>query len=169
MTACNGTSCASASQTVTVAATGAGIDQCRNFAGVSRVPFSWGSAWATGNAGNSNGNNGVLVMPFTVPSNYSGTPGITVFSETGASIVRYITVSPSACDFRTKEDPAGITGPIVSRTTSGFSVTFKTPNITYAYPVLTPGKTYHINIRNINASGVGTCPSGNCPSRLLIN
>lgn len=169
MQACNGTDCASGVvKTVTVAAggsSGGGGDFCGQYTNVSQVNLPW-----NGSVRGSAGSQGVVVGKFTVPAGFSSTSyGMVTVVEYGTgAITRTVTVSPFACDFRSGTDITGATAPMISKIVSTFGEYFSTTNLGQGYPVLIPGQTYYVNVRNRDWSGANTCYSGTCDVTLTV-
>ncbi|MDR2172720.1 MAG: hypothetical protein LBE32_00680 [Burkholderiales bacterium] len=171
MKACNGAVCTDTSKTVTVplGTTPPSPDDnklCDQYSGVSNVVIPWGNSG--GVVADAGGKEGVVVAKFTVPAaEKSGSKAITVAEAGTGAIVRTITVSRAACDFRSLVDFGGTKGPMISRSSANFKEFFLTAGAVAGYPTLAPG-TYYVNIRNVNASGVNTCKAGACPMTIRV-
>ena len=109
--------------------------------------FAWNGAWA---------------VKLTIPpdANTSATrPGVVSVAEyNGPPAAREVTISRFACDFR-PDDPSGNNGPVVRANSIGPLISFAVGAPLQAYPVLAPGQTYFINVRNWQLeTGQVSCP-----------
>ncbi len=139
-------------------------DFCGNFPSVLRTNVPWATQRAI-TAGYPDPGfqwNGVWVVRFTVPAGTpaSSTSGRLFVAEFGGPpVVRDVTVSRFACDFR-GVDVSGTNGPLLD--TGGVSanglLTVSSPAGGAA--VLQPGQTYYINVRNRGSDGSISCPAG---------
>ena len=115
--------------------------------------------------------NGAWTIRFVVPSTMDPARlGRFLTAESGASppTVRDVTISRNPCDFRAI-DASGVNGPYARAsgvaTNSGFTI----DPAKAGYPVLTPGQTYFVNLRNFDpATNAISCPSspGRCEAYL---
>jgi hypothetical protein len=106
--------------------------------------------------------NGVWSIRLTVPGNATASQlgHATAAEWIGPPTVREMTLSRSACDFR-PTDPTGFNGPLdrANATTTNIWLSLGSPP---GYPVLMPGETYYLNIRNLQSqTGTITCPQAN--------
>jgi hypothetical protein len=130
---------------------GGGTGFCANYTNVSQISMpSWNSGFIQ-----TMPQHGVLVVPFTPAV---GQPGISYGNYSGSPIYRTVTVSTSACDFRTTIDPTGVNGPIAGAV----------GGINYLAPTLNPGQQYYINVGDLVwSTGAGVCKTSNCGDILM--
>ena len=138
---------------------GGGADYCGSYQNVIRTNVSWGdfSRITTGGLGGFT-SDGVLVMTFTVPTDPASyaNVGYTSLAEfSGPPALRHMTLSKSACDFR-NVDPTGANGPYDVSVGKQVTIYWNVGNQPIA---LTPGQTYHFNVRNTDYNGVTDCTS----------
>jgi hypothetical protein len=146
-----------------------GSDFCSQYTSVVRATLPWGGYLDTHQNGGFPAG-GVFVGILTVPSNYTGTGvnvGFVEFIDGQAR--RIMSVSPSACDFRTfvpgqpptlRSDPSGATAPMAWDL--GINPETTVP--------LVPGRTYYVNVRNVDFyTGAISCTTGNCNIRMTVN
>ncbi|MGE5667458.1 MAG: hypothetical protein ACM338_04615 [Betaproteobacteria bacterium] len=100
----------------------------------------------------------VLTMAFQVPTATS--VSISYANYTSSPIMRYVTLSPSACDFRLGTDPSGATAPI-SSSNSGLGAVRGS---------LVPGTTYYLNVESVYApTNYQLCKAGaSCGDIIVI-
>jgi len=148
-----------------------GSDFCSQYTSVVRATLPWGGFVDTYDrsvGGFPAG--GVFVGVLTVPSNYTGKGAEIGLVEHGDGQARRImSVSPSACDFRTfvpgqppsaSIDPSGATAPMAF----DFGIN---PARTVA---LIPGRTYYVNVRNVDQfTGAISCTTSTCNIRMTVN
>jgi hypothetical protein len=162
------------STTVTWQQSTGGADFCGSYPNVSRVSKGWednAPIYTQSNGGFAN--DGVFVVAFTVPSfpaSY-GTPNQTDIAEyNGVPTYRHMTLSKSACDFRSP-DPSGANGPYRQGYGNSASITWNVG----AQPVgLVPGQTYYFNFRNYSPDlngGLGgvSCATSSCNAVVQMN
>jgi hypothetical protein len=133
------------------------------------VPWGLGANWQSTASGSfGDGNNTIWVFKIVVP------PGTATSSVTGRFVVsefngpttfRQMTISPTACDFRTKTDRNGVTGPLAvsNGTTASVSYAVVTPFV-FGPAALTAGGTYYVNVRNwqLDPSPQNSCLQTTC-------
>jgi len=147
-----------------------GSDFCSQYPNVRRVTLNWGGYVDSYQVAGGFPADGVFVGVLTVPSNYTGKGAEIGLVEHGDGQARRImSVSPSACDFRTfvpgqppsaSIDPSGATAPMAF----DFGIN---PARTVA---LIPGRTYYVNVRNVDQfTGAISCTTSTCNIRMTVN
>jgi len=114
--------------------------------------------------------NGAWAVRFTVPGTASaGAFGSLAAAEfNGPPTFREVTVSQTACDFRTT-DPTGATGPLGRQFGNSATLTFMIGAGNVSVPGLQPGQTYWFNVRN-NIPGQGlSCQASQEQCRALVS
>jgi hypothetical protein len=146
-----------------------GSDFCSQYTNVVRATLPWGGYLDTHQNGGFPAG-GVFVGVLTVPSNYTGTGANVGFVEfIDGQARRIMSVSPSACDFRTfvpgqpprlSSDPSGATAPMAWDLGTNPETTVP----------LVPGRTYYVNVRNVDFyTGAISCTTANCNIRMTVN
>jgi hypothetical protein len=149
---------------------GGGGDLCGSYSNVIRQGINWGdnSRMLSTSMGGFQAN-GVIALSFVVPSSPASynTAGNTSFAEYGEpATARQMTISKSACDFRTV-DTTGANGPF---TVAYGTSTFVGFNVGAAPLNLVPGQTYWINVRNYSPDLGGlSCSGSTCNGSLTTN
>lgn len=135
---------------------GGGGDLCGQYKDVARFALAWGDGTRKDiDDFASFGTDTVVVMSLTVPADQAPLRIIgstKIYEYRAAPTFRVMSVSKSACDFRT-DDASGATGPFIS--TGGMTASIAW-NVGPGGDVnLQPGQTYYFNFRNYRCSG--TC------------
>jgi hypothetical protein len=142
--------------TVSVTVPGSVLGLCGQYGNVLPViNATWGqqSSWHSQDSGNF-GDNAVWVIKLVVPPgtpNSVSTGSFTTAEFGGPNTPRQLTISPTACDFRSPKDIHGVTGPMAicqDGTSCQLSYSVSTPSGFGGIAGLTAGQTYYINVRN---------------------
>ena len=153
-----------------------GADFCGQYGHVVRADLSWGGHLDTyQNGGFPAG--AVFVGRITVPQNATATSQglVSVVEFIDPQARRVLSLSPSACDFRGFQ--AGVGGSIDLTGANnpmawGFGIN---PNVFFGLSPgggvrLQPGRTYYVNIRNIDFdTGGNSCQGSTCNVRITVN
>ncbi len=168
-----------ASTVVNWQASSGGSGLCSAYSNVINLSTSWGdnSPIDTYSNGGFPGD-GVVVVSFVAPltySSYANAGSTQVAEHQGVAATRQITLSRSACDFRTP-DPSGANGPYALGNGNTATVVW---NVGAGSAPLTPGETYYVSIRNWsldlnNGTGGISCLAagggfGACNARIQFN
>ena len=136
----------------------------------SPINVPWGSAFNAQSAqSGAFGDNTVWVFQMSPPSTaqQGASPGYFQAAEFGGlATPRQMTISRSACDFRTK-DYTGLNGPLSVSNGNTVAIYYNigTPQLFGGTAYLTPGTTYYVSIRNYSVdSGSYSCGQGTCPA-----
>jgi hypothetical protein len=140
---------------------GTGTNYCGSYTNVASVNLPWGGV-VDADPGSGIGASGALAAKFTVPLGAKGSGKIIVTEISSSQATRTITVSPNACDF-------GQGKPLLSVIATYFQEYYSTGPNPWGDPVLEPGKTYYVNVRNQHANGASSCPAGQCKVRITLN
>jgi len=163
-----------ANTTVTWQPSAGGTDFCGSYSNVSRVTKNWGDnapIYTQSNGGFAA--NGVFVVEFNVPSSpasYASSNFTDIAEYNGPPTFRHMTLSKSACDFRSP-DPSGANGPYRQGYGNSASITWNVG----AQPVsLVPGQRYYFNFRNYSpdlnsGSGGVSCATSSCNAVVQMN
>jgi len=165
VTACAGATCAPATTTVSVQGTTGtgqpGAPTCSGFTKTLYIDLAWVSTDAstrvlTANHGGFNAKD-ALVVKLNPPGGSAsyGNGSITMAEYIDPRYTRFSTISASPCDFTRPSD--------TSLYKSGTTLSYKlqvggSPQAYITY--LMPGVPYYLNVRNTDASGNQTCPTG---------
>ena len=166
LSACAGATCASTSAIVSVPGSSTpppttGTPSCAGFSKTVYIDQAWVSTDAntrvlTANKGGFNAKD-ALVVKLNPPAGATsyGNGSVTMAEYIDSRYTRFSTISTSPCDFSKPNDS--------SLWKASTTLTFKLqvggaqqPYVTY----LVPGVAYYLNIKNTDANGVQTCPTG---------
>jgi hypothetical protein len=179
--ACAGASCSDWSApptTVSVSGTTVTAGFCSQFAKVTIVDLPWGGTVDTAGTPPGFEPDMIFVGRLAVPAGATSvtSPGQVRFVEyVDGQAQRVMNISTEACDFRgfipgsaSQTDPAGINYPMKWSNDINPAVLFQMqPGLFNA--VLTPGKTYYVNLRNMNwVTGGQSCFTQTCNGRFQI-
>ncbi|HVF62881.1 MAG TPA: hypothetical protein VNE58_02665 [Casimicrobiaceae bacterium] len=156
----------------------AGADFCGSYDRVTRVSLPWGGFIDSHNEGGFPGD-GVLVASFTVPQDATGTNVqgfISMVEFIDSPTRRILTLSPSACDFRGfvpgqggNVDATGAAAPLSWGFGINPQVFYSLSNMPGGGPKVEPGRTYYVNVRNIDFdTGGKSCQGSSCNVRMTI-
>jgi len=146
-----------------------GTNFCGSYTNVVQTSVSWGdnSRMLTASMGGFKAN-GVIVVQFTVPSSPAGytVAGNTSMAEYGEPATsRHMTLSKSACDFRTA-DSSGNNGPFAESYGTTVLIAW---NVGSQPAALVPGQTYYFNFRNYYGGLGVSCFSTTCNASVQTN
>jgi len=176
-----------ASTSVSVAGTTTSLDFCTQYTSVVVVDIPWGGQAFTGGAAGSFFKAGVLVARFTVPANFTNTPGskgLVAHAEyTDPPTFRQASLSTKACDFRGvavkstdkytwSVGGGGVTDPLIWVASNSGGASFTVTGSVVGVPQLVPGQTYYYNIRNWSPylnSGAGGVSCGGSTCNAIVS
>jgi hypothetical protein len=179
--ACSGASCSgwtAPPTTVSVSGTTVSAGFCSQFAKVQIIDLPWGGTVDTSGFPPGFEPDMILVGRLTVPAGATSvtTPGQVRFVEyVDGQAQRVMNISTEACDFRgfvagaaSQTDPTGANYPMRWSNDINPQIFYQLhPGLFNA--VLTPGKTYYINLRNMNwVNGAQSCFTTTCNGRFQI-
>ncbi|HVF64205.1 MAG TPA: hypothetical protein VNE58_09445 [Casimicrobiaceae bacterium] len=186
VTACAGSTCATAvSTTFTVAGSGP-VGFCSQFGDVRFVDLHYGSPPVDSVALVGLDSGTVLVGRITIPAGATSPqdqPGvISIVEYAGPTADRVASLSTSPCDFRgfgpglvmlPASDPTGASAPLAwgAGINPGMQYLLTGDNPGFPpRPLLTPGATYYVNLQTVNFStGQNSCSTGSCNVRITVN
>lgn len=154
-----------------------GADFCGQYPNVVRANLVWGGYFDTYQNTNFPAS-AIFVGRITVPQTATGTtPGVvSVVEYVDGQASRTMTISPSSCDFRgfspgqgVTVDPTGANNPMSWSFGINPNSQIGLAGMTGSFPKLEPGRTYYVNIRNRDFSGIDSCQTANCNVRITVN
>jgi hypothetical protein len=136
---------------------------CGQYPNVVTTALPWQGGFTTQGIGKGFQGNATIVASFTVPANFDSagrTLSLNIAEFGGPPTSRIMTISKSACDFRTTGglDPTGVNGPIGAGAGTTASIRWSSTG-GFNVAKLVAGQTYYLNIQNKSGfiNGVQSC------------